>query len=83
MTVGAWKQTYSWFVVVMALFLTAIVLGVMRVVGFTSEAYQAVAHFFVGGLYGAALTTGSIDFWIPAILVTVIEIVVFLAGAIK
>jgi hypothetical protein len=35
------------------LLIVAIVLGALRIGGHTSEAYQAVAHLFVGGLFAA------------------------------
>lgn len=31
----------------------AVALGVLRVMGHKSEAFQAVAHLYVGGLFGA------------------------------
>lgn len=35
------------------IYIVALVLAVMRIAGHTSEAYQAVAHLFVGGLFAA------------------------------
>lgn len=34
--------------------LAAIVLGAMRIIGMKSPSFQAVAHLYVGGLFGAA-----------------------------
>lgn len=39
----------------LALVLAAAALGALRVAGHTGEAFQAVAHCFVGGLLGAWL----------------------------
>ena len=40
------------------LLLLAVGIGVARIVGVKDEAYQAIAHVYVGGLGGAALVGG-------------------------
>ena len=69
-------------------FTLCVVLGGLRVAGVTSPAFQAVAHLFVGGLFGGWLVlrqeidTVSVEeanknFWM-AIGLSVLELVCFL-----
>lgn len=53
----------------------AVALGLTRVFGVTHIAYQAVAHLFVGGLFGAWLVNRR--WWLLAtfIILTVLETV--------
>ena len=77
-----WKEISGWLIVFVALLGTSIVIGLLRVFGFKSEFYQAIAHVFVGGLFGAAIATGNRQLWCLGIGLTVVEVVVFLAGSI-
>lgn len=74
------KELDNWSFVFAVLLGTSFAIGLLRVFGFKSESYQAIAHIFVGGLFGAALATGYRDYWVMAVSLTVVEIIVFLAG---
>ena len=41
-----------------ALIIIALILAALRIAGVTHEAYQAVAHLFVGGLFAAGWVQG-------------------------
>jgi uncharacterized membrane protein YfcA len=57
------------------LFLTSFVLAATRIAGHKSEAFQAVAHVFVGGLFGAYIADRKqSDCLRLAILLSLIEV---------
>ena len=77
---GVWVyHAAPWLV----LFGVAVVLGALRVVGFKSPAYQAVAHLFVGFLIGGAVMTGGGLYAVLAVGLSVVEVAVFVAGKVK
>lgn len=58
----------------------AIATGLLRVVGLKAVAYQAVAHLFVGGLFGGAIACQTRSRWLYlalAVGLTVLETVCF------
>lgn len=69
------KSKVAWAVLTAA----SLILGALRIAGFKSEFYQAVAHVFVGGLFGAAIVTGEKNYWLSSLGLTAVEISVFAA----
>ncbi len=64
------------------LIVLAFALVVMRMMGVKHEAFQAVAHLFVGGLFGAWLVsrpTHGVYLWV-ALALPGVELLCFLAG---
>jgi hypothetical protein len=62
------------------LILVSVLVGIPRVLGATHIAYQALAHLWVGGLFGAAFATRKPPFLSCAIGLTLLEILCFLAS---
>ncbi len=64
--------------------LLALLIGGLRVFGVTHVAYQAAAHLFVGGLFGAWLMDKHRK-WLLVLFVamTVLETICFFAGTVK
>jgi hypothetical protein len=73
----------TWLLVILS-----VLVGIPRALGATHVAYQALAHLWVGGLFGAAFTTrkppyqawGKPPCMECAIGLTVLEILCFLAS---
>lgn len=71
----------------------SIIFAALRICGVKSKSYQAFAHLFVGGLFGAAFVDLSLDigrwtfdgyWWLwLAIGLSVVELIVFLVGFLK
>lgn len=59
---------------------TCVLLAVMRITGCKTQAFQAVAHLFVGGLFGAwfAGAPRSVSLY-PALILSVVELGCFIA----
>lgn len=61
------------------LIVATVLLGVLRLVGVTSPFYQAIAHCFVGGLFGAYFAgKKKLHLWL-AVSLTILETLAFLA----
>ena len=61
--------------------LAAIVVAVLRAVGFKDAIFQACAHLLVGGLFGAWLARRDDRYYLYlAIALTVVEVVAFVAS---
>lgn len=64
------------------LLLIAAVIGTLRLFGHVvSPFFQAIAHLYVGGLYGAAMMQGTWrknGFLVFAVALTLVEIIAFL-----
>lgn len=58
----------------------ALVLGSLRIYGVKHEAFQAVAHLYVGGLFGAWLVTKEKFYLWIFIILTVLETVCAVAS---
>ncbi len=56
----------------------AVILAAMRVGGVTHEAFQAIAHIYVGYIFTAAWYTKSKLFWWLGSAVSLIELAVFI-----
>lgn len=63
----------------MIVVILAIVIGLLRVAGVKTLLCQALAHCFVGGLFGAYFAGKNKQYLILALSLTVLETVVFLA----
>ena len=71
-----------------AVIAAAVMLAAIRIAGHKSEAFQAVAHLFVGGLFGASYVwrldktfTGddkSFGYLLVAVSLSVVELICFL-----
>lgn len=62
------------------LFVFAFALGLVRLHGVTGEFFQAVAHLYVGGLFGAYFATGEKYPLILASVLSFLEAVCFFYG---
>lgn len=62
----------------MSLFAFSAVLAALRIAGHKSQAYQAVAHLWVGGLIGYAIPTHSEHAIVLAVSLSLIELAVFI-----
>jgi hypothetical protein len=60
------------------LIFTSFVLGVLRFAGVKSQAYQAIAHCFVGGLFGAYIAGRDPVFLLLGVGLSIIEVTAFL-----
>lgn len=59
------------------LILVMLSLSVLRMTGFTSQAYQAAAHLYVGGLIGAWLVSRKWRYVILAVVISGVEVAAF------
>jgi len=65
---------------ILLVILTSSILGLMRVLGFQHEAFQAVAHLWVGFLVGGwVFSTPKLLFRASVIVLSILEVVCFLA----
>jgi hypothetical protein len=64
--------------VYVAIVIIALVLGTLRVLGHKSQAFQAIAHLFVGGLFGAWMAGHNTVFITVAVLLSIVELLCFL-----
>lgn len=65
----------------MIAFIFATILGLLRLYGYKSAFYQAIAHLYVGGLIGGWWADSSRTWWLSlAISLTILEVVCFLMG---
>jgi hypothetical protein len=55
-------------------------LGALRLAGARHEAFQAVAHLWVGGLIGARIAAGEKECGRIAFALSVLELVAFILG---
>jgi hypothetical protein len=62
------------------LIILSVLVGIPRVLGTKHVAYQALAHLWVGGLFGAAFATRKPPYLSCAIGLTLLEILCFLAS---
>lgn len=60
------------------IYLIAVVLGMLRIMGEKAAWYQAVSHLFVGGLFGSWWQSGNKIPLIVAISLSILELVCFL-----
>lgn len=58
--------------------LAAIAIALLRVMGHKSEAFQAIAHLEVGGLFGAWFATRDRGYLGLALALTLVEVICFL-----
>jgi uncharacterized membrane protein YdcZ (DUF606 family) len=65
----------SWTLIVLS-----VLVGIPRALGIKHVAYQALAHLWVGGMFGAAFATRKPPYLSCAIGLTVLEILCFLAS---
>jgi hypothetical protein len=49
-------------------------LAVLRVSGHKSQAFQAVAHLYVGGLFTAAYLQSNAEWWVLGVIVSLVEL---------
>lgn len=63
-----------------AMLIVSCAIGCARGLGYTDEAFQAVAHIWVGGLFGAGLIGRHRDSLAAAVGLSLLEIFCFLAG---
>lgn len=59
--------------------ITAVVLGAFRLCGLKSEPFQAIAHVYVGALFGAYLVGRRRLYLVLAVALTVLEVIAFVA----
>jgi hypothetical protein len=69
-----------WFVLLV--FLSLVIGGLRFILPVSGQVvkadiYKDCAHLFVGGLFGAALATGDMEYWIMAVGLTLLEVVAF------
>jgi hypothetical protein len=65
------------------LYLVAFAVGLPRPLGVTHPAYQATAHLFVGGLFGAWYVGRRPALLWAALALTALETACFLAGLVR
>ena len=58
--------------------LISVALGIPRILGYKSQAYQAIAHLYVGGLFAAWWTGGNRGLLWIAIGLSILELACFL-----
>lgn len=58
--------------------LTSAVIAALRVAGFASPSYQAIAHLWVGGLFGAYAVSRKPIHLVSAVTLSVVELIAFL-----
>ncbi len=62
------------------LVLVAVVLAALRVLGYKNQSYQATAHLFVGGLFGAVFALGATagcEYLVIAVVLIAVELFAF------
>ena len=68
------RETAKWLLLI----LIATVLGNMRMMGHTEIPFQAIAHVFVGGCFGAWFVSKNFGYGAIAIGLTILEVAAFL-----